>query len=121
MIADLVVFGCFALRPLTLKGDGELSWVPGESLWKLPRARDPATPARSRNIGRPDAAFRLVNGVGIATSRFSELNLHGLLPRYVRFAPPSHPVNGNTRYRLLRSIEHVKEHHHAEGTKRINE
>ena len=29
----------------------------------------PAIPARPRNIGRPGAAFRNVNGVGIATSR----------------------------------------------------
>jgi hypothetical protein len=29
----------------------------------------PAIPARPRNIGRPDAAFLHVNGVGIATSR----------------------------------------------------
>jgi len=34
-----------------------------------PELGTPATPARPRNIGRPDAAFRLVNGVGIATSR----------------------------------------------------
>jgi hypothetical protein len=54
--------------------------------------------------GRPDAAFRLVNGVGIATSRISELNLHGLLPDCVRFAPTSRPVNGNTRYRPACSL-----------------
>jgi len=53
---------------------------------------------RPCNNGRPDAAFRLINGVGIATSRISELNLRGLLPRCVRFAPTSRPVNGNTRY-----------------------
>jgi hypothetical protein len=35
----------------------------------MPRATTPATPARPRSIGRPSAAFRLVNGVGIATSR----------------------------------------------------
>ena len=51
-------------------GDGELSWVPGESLWgHAPELVTPAIPARPRNIGRPDAAFRHVNGVGIATSR----------------------------------------------------
>ena len=63
-----------------------------------PELGTPATPARPRFIGRPSAAFRLVNGVGIATSRISELNLHGLLPCCVRFAPTSRPVNGNTRY-----------------------
>jgi len=34
-----------------------------------PELGTPATPARPRNSGRPDAAFRLVNSVGIATSR----------------------------------------------------
>ena len=73
------------------------SW--GIPLEACPELVTPATPARPRIIGRPDAAFRLVNSVGIAISRFSELNLHGLLPCCVRFAPTSRPVNGNTRYR----------------------
>jgi hypothetical protein len=34
-----------------------------------PELGTPATPARPRIIGRPSAAFRLVNGIGIATSR----------------------------------------------------
>jgi len=90
---------------LSARGDGELSWVPGESLLEAcPELGTPATPARPRDIGRPSAAFRLVNSVGIATSRFSELNLHGLLLCCVRFAPTSHPVNGNTRYRPARSL-----------------
>ena len=63
-----------------------------------PELGTPAIPVRPCNNGRPDAAFRLINGVGIATSRISELNLHGLLPRCVRFSPTSRPVNGNTRY-----------------------
>ena len=41
----------------------------GNPFGSMPRARTPATPARPRIIGRPSAAFRLVNGVGIATSR----------------------------------------------------
>jgi len=69
-----------------------------------PELGTPAIPVRPCISGRPDAAFRLVNGVGIATSRISELNLHGLLPRCVRFAPTSHPVNGNTRYRPACSL-----------------
>jgi hypothetical protein len=76
----------------------------GNPFGSMPRARDSGDPARPRNIGRPDAAFRLVNGVGIATSRISELNLHGLLPCCVRFAPTSRPVNGNTRYRPACSL-----------------
>jgi hypothetical protein len=73
------------------------SW--GIPLEACPELGTPATPARPRNVGRPDAAFRFVNSVGIATSRISELNLRGLLPCCVRFAPTSRPVNGNTRYR----------------------
>ena len=43
------------------------SWeIPLEA---CPELGTPATPARPRVIGRPSAAFRLVNGVGIATSR----------------------------------------------------
>src|SRR6202166_5117059 len=43
------------------------SWeIPLEA---CPELGTPATPARPRNIGRPDAAFRLVNSVGIAMSR----------------------------------------------------
>src|SRR5580700_3679037 len=37
-------------------------------------------------------------------AEFSELNLHGLLPCCVRFAPTSRPVNGNTRYRPACSL-----------------
>ena len=43
------------------------SW--GIPLEACPELGTPATPARPRNIGRPDAAFRLVNSVGIAMSR----------------------------------------------------
>ena len=42
------------------------SW--GIPLEACPELGTPATPARPRNIGRPDAAFRLVNSVGIAMS-----------------------------------------------------
>src|ERR1700681_367385 len=37
-------------------------------------------------------------------AEFSELNLPGLLPCCVRFAPTSHPVNGNTHYRPACSL-----------------
>jgi len=41
----------------------------GYPFGNVPRARDSGEPARPRVVGRPDAAFRLVNGVGLATSR----------------------------------------------------
>jgi len=43
------------------------SW--GIPLEACPELGTPATPARPRSIGRPDAAFRLVNSVGIAMSQ----------------------------------------------------
>ena len=65
------------------------SWeIPLEA---CPELGTPAIPARPRNIGPPDAAFRLVNSVGIATSRFSELNLRGLLPCCVCFGTHQSP------------------------------
>jgi hypothetical protein len=45
-----------------------------------------------------NAAFRPMNNVGIGTKTDFGADPHGLLPCCVRFAPTSHPVNGNTRY-----------------------
>jgi hypothetical protein len=91
------------------------SW--GIPLEACPELGTPATPARPRIIGRPDAAFRLVNSVGIAISRFSELNLRGLLPCCVRFAPTSRPVNGNTRYRPACSLWPLRDLHPLDSIK----
>ena len=79
------------------------SWeIPMEA---CPELGTPADPDRPRNTGRPSAAFRQANGVGIRDeTKISELNLHGLLPCCVRFAPTSRPVNGNTRYRPACSL-----------------
>ena len=41
----------------------------GNPFGSMPRARDSGDPSATSHIGRPDTAFRLVNGVGIATSR----------------------------------------------------
>jgi hypothetical protein len=73
-------------------------------------ADDEASPSRRRagfwlmlrdsktwNHIRPDAAFRLVN---IAICRFSEVNLRGLLPCCVRFAPTSHPMSSALTFTL---------------------
>src|SRR5262249_7953731 len=76
----------------------------GNPFGSMPRARDSGDLDRPCSSDRPNAAFRLVNDVGIATRRISELNLRGLLPRCVRFAPTSRPVNGNTRYRPACSL-----------------
>ena len=38
--------------PPGVSGDGELSSVPGPSLWSMPWAKDPGESARPRDIGR---------------------------------------------------------------------
>jgi hypothetical protein len=82
------------------RGDGEVSWVPGESLGSMPRASDSGDPGTTLAL----TGARILPSARLTASTsqretFSELNLHGLLPCCVRFAPTSHPVNGNTRYR----------------------
>ena len=88
------------LRAETVSSPGFM----GNPFGSMPRARDSGDPGATLHSGRPDAAFRLVNGVSVTTCRISELNLHGLLPRCVRFAPTSRPVNGNTHYRPACSL-----------------
>jgi len=70
----------------------------------MPRARDSGGPVRPHPTGRPGTAFRSHNSVGVRHDSISELNLRGLLPCCVRFAPTSHPVNGNTHYRPACSL-----------------
>ncbi len=53
--------------------------------------------------GHPDTAFGQANSLGFRHDEtISELNPHGPLPRCLRFAPTSRPVNGKTRYRPVR-------------------
>ena len=85
-----------------------------------PELGTPATSIRPRNIGRPNAAFRFVNSVGIATSRISELNLQSLLPCCVRFAPTSCPVNGNTRFRPVCSTLAGRDLHPLDSNKKFH-
>lgn len=58
----------------------------------MPRARDSGGPVRPRPTGHPGTAFRSHNSVGVRHDSISELNLRGLLPCCVRFAPTGHPV-----------------------------
>ncbi len=73
------------------------SWaIPLET---CPGLESPATPARPRYIGH----YRMLPSARLTASasqpgKISELNPRGLLPRCVRFAPTSRPVNGNTHY-----------------------
>ena len=68
----------------------------------MPRASDSGDSGHASHNGIPDTAFRTQHGVGITIRPISELDPHGLLTRCVRFAPASHPANGNTRYRPAR-------------------
>jgi hypothetical protein len=84
---------------------GEVVSSPGfteSPLISMPRASDSGDPERTSHNGAPDAAFRAANGVGITMRSISELTPRGLLTRCVRFAPASHPANGNTRCRPAR-------------------
>jgi hypothetical protein len=78
------------------------SWrIPVEA---CPELETPAAPVRPHPTGRPGTAFRSHNSVGVRHDSISELNLRGLLPCCVRFAPTGHPVNGNTGYRPAGSL-----------------
>ena len=72
----------------------------GNPFGSMPRARDSGDPATTSQISvvrmLPSA---LLTASASQRAEFSELNLHGLLPCCVRFAPTSRPANGNTRYR----------------------
>ena len=68
----------------------------------MPRASDSGDPEHTSHNGVPDTAFRQLHGVGITIRPISELIPHGLLTRCVRFAPASHPTNGNTHCRPAR-------------------
>ncbi len=62
----------FPWRPVPPHGEEEMESSPvflEIPLEACPELGTPATPAQPRIIGRPDAAFRFVNIVGIATSR----------------------------------------------------
>jgi len=66
----------------------------------MPRARDSADPGTtSLYRSLPDAAFRLVNGVGIATRLdFGAEPSRPTSSLCTLRSPTSRPVNGNTRY-----------------------
>jgi len=53
-------------------------------------------------------------------AEFSELNLHGLLPCCVRFAPTSRPVNGNTRFRPVCSTLTGRDLHPLDSIKKFH-
>jgi hypothetical protein len=62
----------FPWPPVPPHGEEEMESSPGfleNPFASMPRARDSGDPGATSHIGRPDAAFRLVNSLGIATSR----------------------------------------------------
>src|SRR6266699_3199306 len=66
------------------------SWeIPLEA---CPELGTPATLAQPCIIGRPDTTFHSLTASASQRAEFSELNLCGLLPCCVRFAPTSRPM-----------------------------
>jgi hypothetical protein len=68
----------------------------------MPWTSDPGDSEHTSHGGVLNTVFRQQKGVDITIRHISGLNSHGLLTHCVRFAPTSHPVNGNTRYRPAR-------------------
>ena len=71
--------------PPGVRGDGELSSVPGPSLWSMPWARDPGGPARPRYNGRR----QILPSAGANTSASQRYKILGLNPHGLIYA--SHP------------------------------
>ena len=77
--------------------------------WRIPLEACPEleTPAAPYVLTLPAVRVQpsaRITASASATGSISELNLRGLLPCYVRFAPTGHPVNGNTGYRPAGSL-----------------
>src|SRR6202022_1042049 len=72
--------------------------------WRIPLEACPEleTPAAPYVLTLPAVRVQpsaRITASASAPGSISELNLRGLLPCCVRFAPTGHPVNGNTGYR----------------------
>ncbi len=74
----------------------------GNPYVSMPWTSDPGDSEHTSHDGVLNTVFRQQKGVDITIRHISGLNSHGLLTHCVRFAPTSHPVNGNTRYRPAR-------------------
>ncbi len=74
----------------------------GNPYVSMPWTSDPGDSEHTSHGGVLNTVFRHQKGVDITIRHISGLNSHGLLTHCVRFAPTSHPVNGNTRYRPAR-------------------
>ena len=77
--------------------------------WRIPLKACPEleTPAAPYVLTLPAVRVQpsaRITASASATGSISELNLRGLLPCCVRFAPTGHPVNGNTGYRPAGSL-----------------
>src|SRR6476469_928195 len=94
------------------------SWeIPLEA---CPELGTPATPVRPRISVARMLPSALLTASASQPAEFSELNLHGLLPCCVRFAPTSHPVNGNTRFRSVCSTVTERDLHPLDSIKKFH-
>jgi hypothetical protein len=85
-----------------------------------PELGTPATPARRRISVVRVLPSALLTASASQRAEFSELNLHGLLPYCVRFAPIRRPVNGNTRFRSVRSTVTGRDLHPLDSVKKFH-
>ena len=93
----------------------------GNPFGSMPRARDSGDPGATSHY-RSSEMLPSASLTASASQRaeFSELNLHGLLPCCVRFAPTSHPVNGNTRFRPVCSTLTGRDLHPLDSIKKFH-
>jgi len=94
-----------SVPPMVRRRWGSSPGFLGNPFGSMPRARDSGDPGATSHY----RSFRVLPSALLTASasrpaEFSELNLRGLLPCCVRFAPTSRPVNGNTHYRPARSL-----------------
>src|SRR6266581_8062950 len=92
----------------------------GIPLEACPELGTPATPVRPRISVVRVLPSALLTASASQPAEFSELNLHGLLPCCVRFAPTSHPVNGNTRFRSVCSTVTERDLHPLDSVKKFH-
>ena len=84
-------------------GDGRSPRFLENPCESVPRARDSGGSQRPRRIGRPDAVFRLANGVDIRHSkRFRSCTLAARFLAAYASTPASRPTRGKARYRPAR-------------------
>ncbi len=110
-----------SVPPMVRRRWGSSPGFLGNPFGNMPRARDSGDPGATSHLSvvrvLPSA---LLTASASQRAEFSELNLHGLLPCCVRFAPTSRPVNGNTRFRPVCSTVTGRDLHPLDFIKKFH-